>query len=197
MDEGERTRREVLGDEHVDRTLGERVGVRATVPGLPDRRRVGRGVGAARARPPHALVPDDRAAHRRCGAENELPMHVRAAIKQRRHAGGDPRGDHPRRPLRGDPEGERRDEARRASRGRTALQRPAGPALDRVAQDRAGHAARAAAAAAELGARDRDDLDARLVEPGVGLRVALVGARPARARSRACCCRRPTARARR
>ena len=36
MDEGERTRREVLGDEHVDRTLGERVGVRAAVPGLPD-----------------------------------------------------------------------------------------------------------------------------------------------------------------
>ncbi len=29
MDEGERTRREVLGEEHVDRTLEQRVGVRA------------------------------------------------------------------------------------------------------------------------------------------------------------------------
>ena len=29
MDEGERTRREVLGDEHVDRALGGRLGVRA------------------------------------------------------------------------------------------------------------------------------------------------------------------------
>ena len=44
-----------------------------------------------------------------------------------------------------------------------------------VAGDRAAHAARAAAARAELGAGDPDDLDAGLLEAGVGLVVALVG----------------------
>ena len=44
-----------------------------------------------------------------------------------------------------------------------------------VALDRAGHAARAAAAAAELGAGDRDDLDAGAAQPRVGVDVALVG----------------------
>ena len=58
MDEGERTRREVLGDEHVDRTLGSASEYARAVPGLPDRRCVGEGVGAPGARPPHALVPD-------------------------------------------------------------------------------------------------------------------------------------------
>ena len=51
---------------------------------------------------------------------------------------------------------------------------------DLVAGDRAGHAPRPAAAGAELGAGDRDDLDAGLLEPGVGLDVALVGDRHAR-----------------
>ena len=46
---------------------------------------------------------------------------------------------------------------------------------ERVAQDRAGHAARAAASPAELGPGDGDDLDALLAERGVGVDVALVG----------------------
>src|SRR5687767_5356163 len=44
----------------------------------------------------------------------------------------------------------------------------------RLADDRAAHAARAATAGAELGAGDPDDLDAGVLEPVVGLVVALV-----------------------
>ncbi len=80
MDEGERTRREVLGDEHVDRTLGSaseyarpfqdyltdvawgKVWAR---PGLDRRTRSCLTIALLTA----------------LGAENELPMHVRAAIK--------------------------------------------------------------------------------------------------------------------
>ena len=80
MDEGERTRREVLGDEHVDRTLGEASeyarpfqdcltkvawGEVWSRPGL-DRR--------TRSCLTLALLTAVQ-------AENELPMHVRAAIK--------------------------------------------------------------------------------------------------------------------
>ena len=80
MDEGERTRREVLGDEHVDRTLGSaseyakpfqdyltdvawgKVWAR---PGLDRRTRSCLTIALLTA----------------LGAENELPMHVRAAIR--------------------------------------------------------------------------------------------------------------------
>jgi hypothetical protein len=44
-----------------------------------------------------------------------------------------------------------------------------------VADDRAGHAMAAAAAAAELGADDGDDLDALLAQQRVGVGVAVVG----------------------
>ena len=66
----------------------------------------------------------------------------------------------------------------------------------RVAHDRAGHAARAAAAPAELGAGDRDDLDALRGAGGCWCRRCARRRRRRRARRRARCCRRPTARAR-
>src|SRR5215468_5258325 len=47
--------------------------------------------------------------------------------------------------------------------------------IDRLAHDRAGHAMAAAAAAAELGADDGDDLDAFLAQERVGVGVAVVG----------------------
>src|SRR5215212_5773506 len=47
--------------------------------------------------------------------------------------------------------------------------------LERVALDRAGHAARTAASARELGAGDRDDLDAGVAQARVGVDIALVG----------------------
>ena len=47
--------------------------------------------------------------------------------------------------------------------------------VDRVADQRAGHAVAAAAAAAELGADDGDDLDSRLTQQGIGAGVAVVG----------------------
>src|ERR687896_2527232 len=47
--------------------------------------------------------------------------------------------------------------------------------LERVALDRAGHAARPSAAAPQLGAGDGDDLDAGVAQAGVGVDVALVG----------------------
>ena len=80
MDEGERTRREVLGDEHVDRTLGSaseyarpfqdyltdvawgKVWAR---PGLDRRTRSCLTIALLTA----------------LGAENELPMHLQAAIR--------------------------------------------------------------------------------------------------------------------
>ena len=49
------------------------------------------------------------------------------------------------------------------------------PARQRVAHDRAAHAARSAAARAQLGAGDPDHLDAGLLEPAVGAVVAFVG----------------------
>ena len=50
-----------------------------------------------------------------------------------------------------------------------------GPSVDRVADDRAGHAVPAAAAAAELGADDGDHLDTRLAQQRIGVGVAVVG----------------------
>jgi hypothetical protein len=47
--------------------------------------------------------------------------------------------------------------------------------VDRVADQRAGHAVAASAAAAELGADDGDDLDSGLAQQGVGAGVAVVG----------------------
>src|SRR5690349_20388175 len=47
--------------------------------------------------------------------------------------------------------------------------------VDRVADQRAGHAVAAAAAAAEFGADDGDDLDSGLAEQGIGAGVAVVG----------------------
>src|SRR3954471_14273016 len=49
-----------------------------------------------------------------------------------------------------------------------------GGGLDGVSLDRAGHAARASTATAELAARDGDDFDALLAQVGVGRDVALV-----------------------
>src|SRR5204862_4785092 len=57
--------------------------------------------------------------------------------------------------------------------------------VERVAQDRARHAARAAATGAELAAGDRDDLDPRVAQARIRLAVALIGddgARPERER---------------
>src|SRR5829696_10559635 len=52
---------------------------------------------------------------------------------------------------------------------------PAGSAAERsIAIDGAGHATRPAAAGSQLRASNRNDLDARLFEPLVGLGVALV-----------------------
>ena len=79
MDEGERTRREVLGDEHVDRTLG--AASEYTRPFQEYLTKVAWGEVWAR--------PGLDRRTRSCltialltalGAESELPMHVRAAI---------------------------------------------------------------------------------------------------------------------
>ena len=120
-DDGERVRREVLGDEHVDRTLGGASEYARAVPGVPDPHRVGRGLGAPRPRPPHALLPDARAADRAARGERDPDARPRRD-PPRRHAGGDPRGDHPRRALRRHPGGQRGVQARGgdAARGRGA-----------------------------------------------------------------------------
>ena len=55
-DDGERVRREVLGDEHVDRTLGSASEYAAPFQAYLTQRRVGRGLGPPRPRPPHALL---------------------------------------------------------------------------------------------------------------------------------------------
>jgi hypothetical protein len=47
--------------------------------------------------------------------------------------------------------------------------------LHRIADYRAGHAVAAAAAPAEFGADDRDDLDPGLAQQGIGAGVAVVG----------------------
>src|SRR5262249_21664213 len=52
--------------------------------------------------------------------------------------------------------------------------------VDRVTDDWAGHAVSAPASAAELGAGDGDDLDARLSQKRVGVDVAVVGKNDAR-----------------
>jgi 4-carboxymuconolactone decarboxylase len=80
MDEGERTRREVLGDQHVDRTLGEASeyarpfqdyltkvawGEVWSRPGLDRRTRSCLTIALLTA----------------LGAENELPMHLRAGLR--------------------------------------------------------------------------------------------------------------------
>ena len=67
----------------------------------------------------------------------------------------------------------------------------------RVAQHRAGHAPRTAAARSQLGAGDGDHLDAGLAPAGRWSRCCARRPPPAAAPARACCCRRPTARARR
>ncbi len=55
--------------------------------------------------------------------------------------------------------------------------------VDRIPDDRAGHAVPAAAAAAEFRADDRDHLDAFLAQQRVGVRVAVVGVDHARRRA--------------
>src|SRR5215472_12515424 len=52
---------------------------------------------------------------------------------------------------------------------------PASLEIDRIADQRAGHAVPAAAAAAQFGADDGDDLDPGLAQQGVGAGVAVVG----------------------
>src|SRR5438105_188968 len=47
--------------------------------------------------------------------------------------------------------------------------------IHRIADDRAGHAMPAAAAAAQFGAGDRDDFDALLAQQRVGIHVAIIG----------------------
>ena len=55
------------------------------------------------------------------------------------------------------------------------LARPAVVLVQWVPDDRAGHAVPAAAAAAQLGTDDRNDLDAGIAQRGVGLGVAVIG----------------------
>src|SRR3954468_13013350 len=64
---------------------------------------------------------------------------------------------------------------RRPRRSTTSTSSRGGSVVDRVAGDRAGHAVAAAAAAAEFGADDGDDLDAGLAQQRVGVGVAVVG----------------------
>jgi hypothetical protein len=75
------------------------------------------------------------------------------------------------------PAASRRRSAHRgaAARCRRARPRSGAGSSERVAFDRAGHAARPSAAAPQLGAGDRDDLDARVPQASVGVDVALVG----------------------
>src|SRR6516162_4649225 len=65
--------------------------------------------------------------------------------------------------------------------------RPAGvehPLLvNRIADDRAGHAMTPAAATPQLGADDRDDLNTFLAQQGVGVRIAIVGENHTRGRT--------------
>ncbi len=80
MDEGERTRREVLGDQHVDRTLGE--ASEYARPFQDYLTRVAWGEVWAR----EGLDRRTRscltiALLTALGAENELPMHLQAAIR--------------------------------------------------------------------------------------------------------------------
>jgi hypothetical protein len=46
--------------------------------------------------------------------------------------------------------------------------------IERIPDDRAGHAVAAASAAAEPAAGDRDDFDAGLAQPQIGMRVPVV-----------------------
>ena len=86
--------------------------------------------------------------------------------------------------------------ARSASAGERAPSAPRRPRTA-VALDRAAHAPRPAAAAAQLPAGDLEHLDAVRAQEGVGRLRCARRSRPRRARRRARCTRRPTARARR
>ena len=87
--DGERTRREVLGDEHVDRAQATHDRVHRAVPGLHHPLRVGRGLDAARAWTAASRSMITLAALTSLKAENEIAMHVRAALRNGLTHGGD------------------------------------------------------------------------------------------------------------
>ena len=113
---GMKVRREVLGDEHVDRATAN-----ATDFTRPFQEYITRSAwGEAWTRP--GLDRKTRscitlAILTALRAENEIPMHVRAARPQRPHARGDPRGADPHRGLR---RRARRQQRRRARAQKTA-----------------------------------------------------------------------------
>ena len=75
-----RVRREVLGDEHVDRAVAGTTDVTARLPGLHHPLRLGRHLDPPRPRPPRALGRHaDRARRRR--HFDELEFHLRAALR--------------------------------------------------------------------------------------------------------------------
>ena len=97
-----RVRREVLGDEHVDRATAA-AGHRRRLPALAHRDGVGRAVDPRRpARPAHPLVRHDRRAHRAARRATSWPAHP-GRPAQRPDARGDRRGDHAHRRLRRHP----------------------------------------------------------------------------------------------
>ena len=91
--------------------------VRRPVSGSDHSLRVGRGLVAARPRPPHAQRDHARGAGS-LRAENELGMHVRAALGNGLTRGRDPRGDPPHRCLRRRPGGQRCVRDREGGTGR-------------------------------------------------------------------------------
>ena len=108
---GMKVRREVLGDEHVDRATAN-----ATDFSRPFQEYITRAAWGE-AWTSEGLDRKTRscitlAILTALRAENEIPMHVRAADPQRPHARRDPRGDHAHRGLRRRARGQQRDRDR-------------------------------------------------------------------------------------
>ena len=119
-DAGMSVRREVLGDDHVDRATRGDHPVRRRLPTLHHRDGVGLDLDSRRAaRPPHPLVRDDRPAHRPAPGARAGDARPRRPA-QRPHPGRDRRGDHAHRRLRRHPRrqrGDRRRQGRPRRRG--------------------------------------------------------------------------------
>ena len=80
---GMRVRREVLGDEHVDRATAARRRARRRLPALHHRERVGLAVDPRRPpRPADPLVRHDRRAHRAAGDRRAGPAHPRRSAQR-------------------------------------------------------------------------------------------------------------------
>ena len=79
-EDGMKVRREVLGDDHVDRAVERHDRVHRRVPGPDHALRLGRDLVAAGPRPAHAAAPSRSRRWSRSAIDEELAMHVRAAL---------------------------------------------------------------------------------------------------------------------